>query len=93
VPYISLREWFFIRGEPPEIEQVVITQSRDATVGFAVDEVIGQQQTVIKNLGRVYRDVRGISGATIKGDGDIALIIDVDPLIQDVQAVEVEEAE
>jgi two-component system chemotaxis sensor kinase CheA len=93
VPYISLREWFFIRGEPPEIEQVVITQSRDATVGFAVDEVIGQQQTVIKNLGRVYRDVRGISGATIKGDGDIALIIDVDPLIQDVQAVEAEEAE
>jgi len=88
VPFIRLREVFSIEGEAPAIEQVVMVASRQNTVGFAVDEVIGQQQTVIKNLGRVYRQVKGISGATIKGDGDIALIIDVDPLVQEVQEEE-----
>jgi two-component system chemotaxis sensor kinase CheA len=82
-----------VDGSTPDIEQVVMVASREATVGLAVDEVIGQQQTVIKNLGRVYRDVRGISGATIKGDGGIALIIDVDPLVRDVAHAEAQAAE
>ncbi len=93
VPYIRLRELFSVEGTTPDIEQVVMVTSRDATVGLAVDEVIGQQQTVIKNLGRVYRDVRGISGATIKGDGGIALIIDVDPLVREVIQAEAEAME
>jgi len=93
VPYIRLRELFHVDGSTPDIEQVVLVASREATVGLAVDEVIGQQQTVIKNLGRIYRDVRGISGATIKGDGGIALIIDVDPLVRDVARAEAEALE
>jgi len=93
VPYIRLRELFNVDGSTPDIEQVVLVASREATVGLAVDEVIGQQQTVIKNLGRVYRDVRGISGATIKGDGGIALILDVDPLVRDVAQAEAEAEE
>jgi len=88
VPYIRLREWFFIQGDPPLIEQVVMVSSTLMTVGLAVDEVIGQQQTVIKNLGPVYKDVRGIYGATINGDGSIALILDIDPLIRDVSTYE-----
>jgi two-component system chemotaxis sensor kinase CheA len=46
-----------------------------------VDRVIGEHQTVIKSLGKVYQDVRGISGATIKGDGSMALILDIPSLI------------
>jgi two-component system chemotaxis sensor kinase CheA len=48
--------------------------------------VIGEHQTVIKSLGRVYRDAEGISGATIRGDGTLALILDVPRLVRSVIA-------
>jgi len=82
VPYIRLREHFNAGGELPEIEQIVITEVGDMRVGFAVDSVIGGHQTVIKSLGKYYRDVEGISGATILGDGTVALILDIPKLIQ-----------
>jgi two-component system chemotaxis sensor kinase CheA len=82
VPYIRLREHFHISGELPEIEQIVITETGESKVGFAVDSVIGGHQTVIKSLGNYYRAVEGISGATILGDGTVALILDVPKLIQ-----------
>jgi len=86
VPYINLRRWFEIEGESPEIEQIVITGVEGRRVGIVVDHVIGEHQTVIKSLGRVYRDVEGISGATIKGDGSLALILDVPRLVRSVVA-------
>ena len=46
-----------------------------------VDQVIGEHQTVIKSLGRMYRDVDEVSGATILGDGRVALIIDIPKLV------------
>lgn len=82
VPYINLREKFSINGGKPEIEQIVITRVNDQRVGFVVDHVIGEHQTVIKSLGRVYRDIEGVSGATILGDGTVALILDVTKLVQ-----------
>lgn len=82
VPYIPLRERFRIYGEPPAIEQIVITEMDSNRVGFIVDHVIGEQQTVIKSLGRIYHNVEGISGATILGDGTVALILDVPRLMQ-----------
>jgi two-component system chemotaxis sensor kinase CheA len=82
VPYIRLREQFMIGKEPPAIEQVVITEVSGERVGFVVDHVIGSHQTVIKNLGKFYRDVEGISGATILGDGTVALILDVPKLVK-----------
>ena len=84
VPYIPLRENFAIAGEPPAIEQIVITNINNTKVGFVVDHVVGQHQTVIKSLGPLHRDVRGISGATILGDGSVALILDVPQLVEDV---------
>jgi two-component system chemotaxis sensor kinase CheA len=84
VPYINLRGWFDIEGEPPPIEQIVITGVEGRRIGIVVDHVIGEHQTVIKSLGRVYRDVEGISGATIKGDGSLALILDVPRLVRSV---------
>jgi two-component system chemotaxis sensor kinase CheA len=86
VPYIHLRRWFEMEGEPPAIEQIVITGVEGKRIGIVVDRVIGEHQTVIKSLGRVYRDVEGISGATIKGDGTLALILDVPRLVRSVIA-------
>lgn len=88
VPYIRLRERFAVAGGRPAIEQVVITKVDNARVGFVVDHVVGGHQTVIKNLGRMYRGVEGISGATILGDGSVALILDVPKLIQTVEREE-----
>jgi two-component system, chemotaxis family, sensor kinase CheA len=77
IPYISLREQFYIGGDRPDIEQIVIAGLEDHRVGIAVDVVVGEFQTVIKSLGRFYRDAHGVSGATILGDGQVALILDI----------------
>jgi two-component system chemotaxis sensor kinase CheA len=78
--YLSLRQQFRINGEMPVLEQVVTVKNGDCRIGFGVDRVVGQHQTVIKNLGKLYREIKGISGATILGDGTVALILDVNML-------------
>ncbi len=80
VPYIPLREVFAITAAHPPIEQIVITESGDHRVGFVVDKVIGSHQTVIKNMGKVLKNIEGVSGATIMGDGTVALILDINRL-------------
>jgi len=85
VPYISLREQFSIICDKPAIEQIVITEVDDQRVGFVVDDVIGEHQTVIKSLGKFYKDIEGLSGATILGDGTVALILDVPKLVQNIE--------
>lgn len=86
VPYVSIREKFAIVGERPEIEQIVTSRINGAKIGLLVDQVIGQHQTVIKSLGRAYRDIREISGATILGDGSLALILELPQLVHQGQA-------
>ncbi len=85
VPFVSLRRFFDSVGQGPSISQIVIAQALDSRVGFVVDQVIGDYQTVIKPLGRMFKSVEGISGATILGDGTVALILDVNRLSQVVQ--------
>lgn len=85
VPYVCLREHFGTGGARPDVEQIVICGVEEQRVGFVVDTVIGGHQTVIKNLGRMYRDIEGLSGATILGDGTVALILDPPKLIQQVE--------
>lgn len=82
VPYIRLRDRFGVPGERPALEQVVITNIDGQHVGFTVDSVVGENQTVIKSLGRFYKDIEGVSGATILGDGTVALIIDCQMLFR-----------
>jgi len=82
VPYLRLREWFGQKDREPSMEQIVVTRMGDVRFGFTVDEVIGQHQTVIKGLGKFYDGVKGLSGATILGDGTVALILDPPKLIQ-----------
>ena len=77
---IRLRDIFAIPGEGPALEQVVIAETPEGKFGFVVDLVVGDHQTVIKPLSGFYRNIQFISGATILGDGSIALIVDVDKL-------------
>lgn len=81
VPYIPLREKFCINGNVPEIEQIVIVNDDGVRTGFVVDRVIGEHQTVIKSLGKYYKEIEGISGATVLGDGSVALILDIPKLV------------
>lgn len=85
VPYVALREQFEISENQPDIEQIVIISVNGQRVGFVVDDVVGEHQTVIKSLGKLYRDVQGISGATILGDGTVALILDPALLVRNVE--------
>lgn len=77
LPYINLRRWFEIDDPLPPSQQVVIVNDQDSKLGVVVDRVIGNHQTVIKPLGALYRNVEGLSGATILGDGSVALILDI----------------
>jgi two-component system chemotaxis sensor kinase CheA len=90
-PYICLREQFAITGARPEIEQIVIVSVRGERIGFVVDCVIGEHQTVIKPLGVLYQDVRGISGATILGDGSVALILSPGDLTKMAETAELDQ--
>jgi len=83
VPYISLREKFAVVGALPEVQQVVIINQNGRRVGFVVDQVVGEYQTVIKSWGKFCSHTPGITGATILGDGNIALIVDLPVLIEE----------
>ena len=68
----------------PEREQIMVVETDHGQYGFVVDRVLGDHQTVIKNLGRLYRNVQVVSGATILGNGTVALILDPNRLVQHV---------
>jgi two-component system chemotaxis sensor kinase CheA len=87
IPYIRLRQHFNMRTEPPAIEQIMVVETEEGRYGFVVDKVLGNCQTVIKNLGRFYRHVQVVSGATILGNGTVALILDPERLAQDAVRV------
>ena len=85
VPYVRLRETFAINGADPEVEKIVIARHGKGRVGLVVDRVLGNHQTVIQSLGRFYRKIELVSGATIMGDGRVALILDVAGLLRFVE--------
>ncbi|HIJ82860.1 MAG: CheA signal transduction histidine kinase [Magnetococcales bacterium] len=88
VPYIRIRDRFGIEGDSPEIEQIVISDVDSKRTGFVVDAVIGQHQTVIKSLGKNFEHSEEFSGATILGDGTVALILDLSKMVRYVEAEE-----
>lgn len=83
VPLIRLREIFNIVGDEPGKDNslVVVVEADGRNAGLIADGLIGTQQTVIKSLGRAFRQVMGISGGAIMPDGKIGLILDVDSLV------------
>ena len=78
VPLINLREQYQLpsAGDAAPAPIAVIVESGGRRLALEVDELLGQQQVVVKNLEANYRRIPGISGATILGDGRVALIID-----------------
>lgn len=82
VPFIRLREVFDLPYSDLQHEEVVVVSSGNLRAGIVVDKVIGDHQTVIKSLGKVYQHVEGVSGATIMGDGEVALILDIAGLVR-----------
>ncbi|MGL4370428.1 MAG: chemotaxis protein CheA, partial [Spirochaetota bacterium] len=81
IPYVNLRQAFAVDGNPCDYPQIVVTEQDGNAVGFLVDRVIGHCQTVIKPLGKGIRNAEMFSGASILGDGSIALILDVHQII------------
>ncbi|MBD9577266.1 chemotaxis protein CheW [Pseudomonas sp. PDM23] len=82
LPLFSLNQLLRIGAAPVPPEQgiVVILESEGKSFALQVDELVGQQQVVIKSLEQNFRRINGIAGATIMGDGSVALILDVDAL-------------
>jgi two-component system chemotaxis sensor kinase CheA len=88
VPYVRLRDFFTVPGQRRDIEQIVIASIGGNRVGFVVDHVIGEHQTVIKSLGRFYQGIKGLSGATILGNGSVALILDLPQIVDGTSLLE-----
>ena len=81
VPFLRLRELFKTRSAVEPHQKVVVVSAGESRVGLVVDQVIGNGQTVIKSLSKLHADVETFSGATILGDGTVALILDVAHLV------------
>lgn len=82
LPFVRLRDQFEVNAAAGKRENIVVVQYGGQKAGFVVDELMGEFQTVIKPLGSVFRHLRGISGSTILGTGEVALILDVPALVQ-----------
>ncbi|EGR0394434.1 chemotaxis protein CheA [Vibrio vulnificus] len=83
LPFIDLCEWFGVESHTPfNRRSLVVLQYGSFRAGLLVDELIGEYQTVVKPLGPLFEGLRGVSGATILGSGDVAVILDVFVLIQ-----------
>jgi len=80
LPYVRLRDLFECGGKAAEREKVIVVEYQGGRAGLAADELLGEQQAVIKPLGRLFQGIRGVSGSTILGNGRVALILDVPAL-------------
>ncbi len=94
LPFIRLRDLFDIPPEPAVAagarvaaprQNIVVVKHAGQKFGLVVDALMGEAQTVIKPLSKVFAQVRGISGSSILGSGDVALILDVPVLMQEAQ--------
>ena len=88
VPFLRLRELFGAETPADEHQKIVVVASGNTRVGLVVDQIIGNNQTVIKQLSRLHSQVKTFSGATILGDGSVALILDVMHLVRFGQSLE-----
>jgi two-component system chemotaxis sensor kinase CheA len=81
VPFLRLRDLFRTGTKPDVHQKVVVISTGTERVGLVVDQIIGDHQTVIKSMSKLHNDVSTFSGATILGDGSVALILDVGHLV------------
>lgn len=81
VPFLRLRDLFRTSTKPDPYQKIVVVSTGSERVGLVVDQIIGDHQTVIKSMSKLHQDVPTFSGATILGDGSVALILDVGHLV------------
>jgi two-component system chemotaxis sensor kinase CheA len=81
LPFVRLREMFDVPGQQPARENVVVVQYAGHKAGIVVDQLLGEFQTVIKPLGSMFHNLKGIGGSTILGSGEVAMILDVQALV------------
>jgi len=84
LPLIRLREQFNVSGEVRRRQNIIVVRHASQKAGLIVDELLGEHQTVIKPLSGIFAHLRGLSGSTILGNGQVALILDVPALIHQV---------
>ena len=82
LPFIRIRELFSVPGKPAKGENIVVLKHAGQKAGLVVDTLMGEFQTVIKPLGQMFAQSKCISGSTILGSGDVALILDVPQLVR-----------
>jgi len=87
LPFMRLSDMFGLTGkvEDNHRDNIIVVQFAGKKAGFVVDELLGEHQTVIKPLGKVFQNLKGISGATILGSGEVAMIIDIPEMIKRVE--------
>jgi two-component system chemotaxis sensor kinase CheA len=93
LPFVRLRNLFEIEGEPSGRQSIVVVRHAGKRTGLVVDALLGEFQTVIKPLGKVFSHIRCISGSTILGTGEVALILDVPALVRQVETNQTPEKE
>ncbi|NOZ10917.1 MAG: chemotaxis protein CheA [Gammaproteobacteria bacterium] len=91
LPFVRLNEMFADGSTDGGQQNLVVVQYAGQKAGLVVDRLLGEFQTVIKPLGKIFQSLRGISGATILGSGDVAVILDVPNLIQQSISAEIHE--
>lgn len=88
LPLVHLRDHFSHEGPVARRQNVVVVRYAEHKAGLVVDDLLGEFQTVIKPLGKLFGALRGISGSTILGSGAVALILDVPALLNQIVQLE-----
>jgi len=88
LPLIRLREQFDVPGVPGRRQNIIVVRHAGQKAGLIVDELLGEHQTVIKPLSGIFSHLKGLSGSTILGSGQVALILDVPALISQISVRE-----
>ncbi len=80
IPFISLRDEFGYTSPVPEKQKLIVINKQEKCFAVVVDEIIGEYQAVVKSIGSTFADIEFISGASLLGDGGIALLLDTEKL-------------
>ena len=84
LPLLRVRDYFDLNGRAARRENVLVVRLGHRKIGLVVDELKGELQTVIKPLGPLFHQLKGVSGSTILGSGEVALMLDVAALLDDI---------
>lgn len=82
IPFYYMREEFNSKTSAPQTEQIIVVRYEEHRIGIVIDTIIGEYQAVLKPLGKMYKKQDMISGASILGDGTIALVLDSNKIIK-----------